>query len=93
MSALRTPDDRFIELPDYPFAPLYADVGDGLRMHYVDAGPDGAAPVLLLHGQPTWSFLYRHVISDLVGAGHRVVAPDLIGLAGRTSQCIGRRTE
>jgi haloalkane dehalogenase len=85
----RTPDERFAGLPDYPFEPRYADVGDGLRMHYVDAGPPNAAPVLLLHGQPTWSFLYRHVIAALTSAGHRAVAPDLIGF-GRSDKPVDR---
>ena len=84
MRALRTPDECFAALPDFPFEPHYADLGD-LRMHYVDEGPRDAAPVLLLHGQPTWSYLYRHVIAGLVSAGHRVVAPDLIGF-GRSDK-------
>lgn len=78
MQALRTPDSRFERLPDYPFAAHFVDI-DGLRMHYVDEGPAGADPVLLLHGEPSWSYLYRHMIPPLVAAGHRVVAPDLIG--------------
>lgn len=76
--ALRTPDARFVNLPDYPFAAHYVDI-DGLRQHYVDEGPRNAAPVLLLHGEPTWSFLYRFMIPPLAAAGHRVLAPDLIG--------------
>ncbi|MFV9636731.1 haloalkane dehalogenase [Mycobacterium neumannii] len=83
MGVLRTPDDRFAALPDYPFAPGYVDVQargmDPLRMHYVDAGPSDAPVVVLLHGQPTWSYLYRHVIGVLCGAGLRVIAPDNIG--------------
>lgn len=75
---VRTPDDRFESLPDYPFAPNYCAVG-GLRMHYLDEGPRAGRPVLLLHGEPSWSFLYRHMIPCLVEAGYRVVAPDLIG--------------
>ncbi|MGB5809099.1 MAG: haloalkane dehalogenase [Polyangiales bacterium] len=75
---VRTPDARFRDLPDYPYEPHYAEV-DGLRMHYVDEGPRDASPVLLLHGEPSWSFLYRHMIEPLVAAGHRTVAPDLIG--------------
>jgi haloalkane dehalogenase len=78
MTALRTPAERFLNLPDYPFEPRYADIS-GLRMHYVDEGPRDASPVLLLHGEPTWSYLYRHMIPPLVSAGLRVVAPDLIG--------------
>jgi haloalkane dehalogenase len=84
MNILRTPDDRFSNLPGYPFPPRYAEVaaGDGsgkLRMHYLDEGPREAAPVLLLHGEPSWSFLYRKMIPPLVAAGHRCVAPDLVG--------------
>lgn len=75
---VRTPDSRFERLPNYPFAPNYIDVG-GLRMHYVDEGPMDADPVLMLHGEPTWSYLYRHMIPICAAAGHRVIAPDLIG--------------
>ncbi|MDJ0941807.1 MAG: haloalkane dehalogenase [Woeseiaceae bacterium] len=78
MNHVRTPESRFDGLPDYPFAPHYVEI-DGLRMHYVDEGPRDAAPVLLLHGEPSWSYLYRHMIPPLVEAGHRVIAPDLIG--------------
>src|SRR2546423_6623418 len=86
MTVVRTPDERFDGLPGYPYEPHYVDVdSDGLRMHFVDAGPAEVAPVLLLHGQPTWSYLYRHVIAELVAAGHRVVAPDLIGF-GRSDK-------
>lgn len=89
MDALRTPDDRFVGLPDYPFDPHYADVDDGdggtLRVHYVDEGPADAAPVLLLHGEPSWSFLYRFMIPLLAAAGHRVIAPDLVGF-GRSDK-------
>ena len=76
---LRTPESRFTGLPDYPFAPNYHQVTDVLRLHYVDVGPRDAAPVLMLHGEPTWSYLYRHVITPVAAAGHRVLAPDLIG--------------
>ena len=83
MKVLRTPDNRFANLPDYPFALHYSDIhhtGDTvLRLHYVDEGPRTASPILLLHGEPSWSFLYRKMISGLVAKGHRVVAPDLIG--------------
>ncbi len=93
---LRTPDERFAGLPDFPFAPHYLDVPDGgptlpgsrgdrLRMHYLDEGPADADPVLLLHGQPTWCYLYRHVATALADRGHRVVAPDLIGF-GRSDK-------
>jgi len=75
---LRTPENRFENLPGYDFADHYVDV-DGLRMHYVDEGTDGGDIVLLLHGEPSWSYLYRHMIPLLADAGFRVVAPDLIG--------------
>jgi haloalkane dehalogenase len=74
---VRPPDDRFRDLPEYPFAPHYLDLADGLRLHYVDVGR--GAPVLLLHGEPTWSFLYRRVIPPLMAAGWRAVAPDYVG--------------
>jgi haloalkane dehalogenase len=94
MKSLRTPDDRFTNLPGYPFQPHYADVaaGDGsgkLRMHYVDEGPRDAAPVLLLHGEPSWSFLYRKMIPPLVAAGHRCIAPDLVGF-GKSDKPVER---
>jgi haloalkane dehalogenase len=86
---LRTPDDRFAVLPDFPFEPHYADVvADGLdpmRMHYLDEGPVDGPVALLLHGQPTWSYLYRKVVPVLVAAGVRVVAPDNIGF-GRSDK-------
>jgi haloalkane dehalogenase len=76
LDALRTPDDRFTDLRGYDFAPHYADV-DGLRVHYVD---EGSGPVvLLLHGEPTWSYLYRKMIPVLTAAGLRAIAPDLVG--------------
>ena len=78
MKSLRTPDSRFENLPGYEFEPHYIDV-DGLRMHYVDEGPKDGVIVLLLHGEPSWSYLYRHMIPPLRDAGFRVVAPDLIG--------------
>jgi len=85
MSALRTPDDRFANLPGYPFAPHYTEGEGGLRMHYLDEGP-GAAPVALcLHGQPTWSYLYRRMIPAFLAAGMRVVAPDFFGF-GRSDK-------
>jgi haloalkane dehalogenase len=85
MNALRTPDERFKGLPEFPFEPHYAETSDGLRVHYVDEGPRDAAPVLLLHGEPTWSFLYRRVIPVLTAAGHRCVVPDLVGF-GRSDK-------
>lgn len=83
MKALRTPDARFEGLKDYPFAPNYLTVDDTeggeLRVHYLDEGPAGSDPVLLMHGEPTWSYLYRHMIPHFVARGHRVIAPDLVG--------------
>ncbi len=76
---LSTPENRFQNLPDYPFQPHYLEVDDGLRMHYVDEGDHAGAIVLLLHGEPSWSFLYRKMIPLFVEAGYRVIAPDLIG--------------
>jgi haloalkane dehalogenase len=75
---LRTPDSRFDHLPGYDFTPHYVEV-DGLRMHYVDEGERSAQPVLLLHGEPSWSYLYRHMIPPLAASGLRVIAPDLVG--------------
>jgi haloalkane dehalogenase len=84
MLALRTPDERFVNLPDYPFSPNYVMVDDTeggeLRLHYVDEGARNAPVVLMLHGEPTWSYLYRKMIPIIVKAGYRVIAPDLIGL-------------
>jgi len=89
MNVVRTPDERFADLLDYPFSPHYSEIDDGqggsLRVHHVDEGPANAAPVLLMHGEPSWSYLYRHVIPPLVAAGHRVVAPDLVGF-GRSDK-------
>ena len=84
MDLLRTPDDRFHALPGWTYEPHYVDL-DGVRIHYVDEGPPTAAPVLLLHGEPSWSFLYRKMIPELTAAGHRVVAPDLVGF-GRSDK-------
>ncbi len=78
MKALRTPDTRFEDLPGYDFEPHYVEI-DQLRMHYVDEGPADGPVVLLLHGEPSWSYLYRHMIPPLQQAGFRVIAPDLIG--------------
>jgi haloalkane dehalogenase len=89
LKILRTPDERFADLPGYPFAPHYVEIpsGDGgrLRVHTVDEGPANADPVLCLHGEPSWSYLYRKMIPVLVAAGHRVVAPDLVGF-GRSDK-------
>lgn len=90
MDRVRTPDDRFTNLPDFPYVSKYAQVsdptgGEALRMAYLDEGPSDGEVVVLLHGEPTWSYLYRFMIPDLVGAGRRVVAPDLIGF-GRSDK-------
>jgi haloalkane dehalogenase len=89
MKTLRTPDDRFRNLPGYPFDPNYVEVSDGeggsLRIHYVDEGPKEGDPVLLMHGEPSWSYLYRKMIPIILGAGHRAVAPDLVGF-GRSDK-------
>jgi haloalkane dehalogenase len=102
MKVLRTPDERFEGLPGYGFAPHYVEVasGDGqgrLRVHYVDEGPSaGAETILLLHGEPSWSYLYRRMVAPLTGAGFRVIAPDLVGFgrsdkpAGMSSGCAPR---
>jgi pimeloyl-ACP methyl ester carboxylesterase len=93
---LRTPEDRFAGLTDWPWTPRYLALGtdgplrdpalQGLRMHYIDEGPpDAAVTVLCLHGQPTWSYLYRHMIPVFADAGCRVVAPDLLGF-GRSDK-------
>jgi haloalkane dehalogenase len=83
METLRTPDERFVDLPDYPFRPVYTEVPDGeggrLRIHHLDEGDTDAPVVLCMHGQPSWSYLYRHMIPLLTGAGLRVLAPDLVG--------------
>ena len=84
MDILRTPDERFRDLPDFPFEPRYAEV-DGLRIAYIDEGPRDAPPVLMLHGEPTWSFLYRKMIPVLTAAGLRAVAADLVGF-GRSDK-------
>ncbi len=78
MKILRTPDRRFKKLPDYPFLPHYITV-DGIRIHYIDEGPENGESILLMHGEPSWSYLYRHIIPLLVKEGFRVVAPDLVG--------------
>lgn len=90
MEFLRTPDDRFSDLPDFAFEPHYVEVpaGDGsgtARLAYLDEGPAGGDVVLCLHGEPSWSFLYRHMVPVLVSAGLRVVTPDLIGF-GRSDK-------
>lgn len=83
MHTLRTPDERFADLPDYLFEAHYVDVDDQdggtLRVHYLDEGPRDGHPILLMHGEPSWSYLYRKMIPALVAAGHRCIAPDLVG--------------
>ena len=83
MDILRTPDEAFADVPDFPWEPRYAQTADGLRLAYLD---EGTGPVvLLLHGEPTWSYLYRTMVPLLLEAGCRVVAPDLIGF-GRSDK-------
>ena len=89
MQVLRTPDEQFESLPGYGFDPHYVDVPDGdggrLRVHYVDEGPTDGAPILLLHGEPSWSYLYRSMIPVITAAGMRALAPDLVGF-GRSDK-------
>lgn len=89
MKTLRTPDSRFTNLADYDFVPHYLMIDDTdggeLRIHYLDEGPQNADPILLLHGEPSWCYLYRKMIPMLVAAGHRVIAPDLPGF-GRSDK-------
>lgn len=89
MEILRTPDERFAGLPDWPYESRYAEVGDALRMAYVDEGPRDGRPVLLLHGEPSWSYLYRSMIAPLAAAGLRAIALDLIGF-GRSDKPAAR---
>jgi haloalkane dehalogenase len=84
MRVVRTPEDRFADVPDFAYVPRYVDVG-GLRLAYVEAGPSDGEPVLLLHGEPSWSFLYRTVMAVLAEAGLRAIAADLIGF-GRSDK-------
>lgn len=85
MAVLRTPDERFVGLFEWSFQPHYVSTQDGLRVHYVDEGPRDGRVVLLMHGEPTWSYLYRKMIGPLAAAGMRVIAPDLIGF-GRSDK-------
>ena len=93
METLRTPDDRFAGLPDFAFEPHYVEIDDGeggrLRVHYLDEGAPDSAVVLLMHGEPSWSFLYRKMIPVLTAAGLRCVAPDLVGF-GRSDKPVKR---
>lgn len=90
MPILRTPNERFTDLLGFPFKPNYLEVpanGDAphLRIHYLDEGPPDAPPVLLMHGEPSWSYLYRKMIPIITAAGHRAIAPDLVGF-GRSDK-------
>jgi haloalkane dehalogenase len=89
MEILRTPDERFAGLAGWPYAPCYATVVDAdgtqLRLHYVDEGPRDGPVVLLMHGEPSWAYLYRKIIRTLADSGHRVIAPDLVGF-GRSDK-------
>jgi haloalkane dehalogenase len=89
MEILRTPEERFAGLPDFPYEPRYVEVDGGLRVGYVEDGPADGETVLLLHGEPSWSFLYRRMIPLLAGAGLRVIAPDLVGF-GRSDKPVDR---
>jgi haloalkane dehalogenase len=89
VKTLRTPEERFADIPDFPYQPHYCELDDDeggqLRIAWIEAGPAHADPVLMLHGEPTWSFLYRTMIPILVAAGHRVICPDLVGF-GRSDK-------
>lgn len=89
MKVLRTPDAAFKDLPEWPFAPRYTtitdDDGTPLRIHHVESGPADGAPVLLMHGNPSWSYLHRHMIGPLAATGRRVIAVDLVG-CGRSDK-------
>jgi len=89
MKIMRTPEERFDKMPGYPFSPHYVEIADGtggkMRVHYVDEGLPEAAPVLLMHGEPTWSYLYRRMIPLIADAGNRVIALDLVGF-GRSDK-------
>ena len=85
---LRTPDSRFENLIDYPFEPNYMII-DGLRIHYLDEGPKDADPIILFHGEPTWSYLFRKMIPVLTEAGHRVIVPDMVGF-GKSDKFISK---
>ncbi len=85
MKVLRTPDAAFAAIKDFPYQPLYHQVTPDLRMHYIDEGPRDAPVMLMLHGEPSWCYLYRHMIDPVVTAGFRVIAPDLIGF-GRSDK-------
>ena len=86
---LRTPDERFENLQDFPFKPNYMQIGD-FRVHYLDEGPSDGLPILLIHGEPTWSYLFRKMIPIFTAAGHRIIAPDLIGF-GKSDKLTNRK--
>lgn len=81
---VRTPDERFADLPDWPYPPRYVEP-DGLRLAHVDEGPADGHPVVLVHGEPTWGFLWRHVLPPLLDAGLRTIVPDQVGF-GRSDK-------
>ena len=89
MNILRTPDERFANIPDFPYPPNYLKIEDSeignIRLAYIDEGPKDAAVILCMHGEPSWSFLYRKMIPVFLAAGYRVIAPDLIGF-GRSDK-------
>jgi haloalkane dehalogenase len=89
MKALRTPDDRFLNLDSFPYQPNYREIDDGegaqLRMHYVDEGAKDAPVIFCVHGQPVWSYSFRKMIPPLISAGYRVIAPDIVGF-GRSDK-------
>ena len=85
---LRTPDERFQNLKDYPYEPNYMMI-DGLRIHYLDEGPKDADPIFLLHGEPAWSYLFRKMIPTLTAQGHRVIVPDCVGF-GKSDKFISK---
>ncbi|MBN1659108.1 MAG: haloalkane dehalogenase [Anaerolineae bacterium] len=90
MRILRTDEARFESLPDYPFSANYFELTNGLRLHYVDEGPRTRDPILMLHGEPSWSYLYRKMIPIFTQAGFRAVTPDLIGF-GKSDKPASRR--
>ena len=89
MTVLRTPDERFTNIPDFPYQPKYLNIDDHelgpLRMAYIDEGPRDGAIILCMHGEPSWSFLYRKMIPHFLSEAFRVIAPDLIGF-GRSDK-------
>jgi haloalkane dehalogenase len=89
MQVYRTPEEHFADLPGFPFVSRYVELREGLRVHYIDEGDPAAPVVCLLHGEPTWCYLFRHMVRPLVEAGFRVVAPDLIGF-GKSDKPLDR---